>query len=812
MSRWTFRAVKKPYDDSISYAIIDAIRTLPANLYPALGPATTASLPWKHIERLSEMVMANKKLSNEQRLEYLEDAQKDMSTRPFLGARGCYQHLTFDDLGVGPQWTEERELSLHADSIDQLFELPEKEHLCNFSELTQEFNNVIATRVPKEGEAQPHRYNWSQSDKFVVARILGKSKVTYYGKPNKSERWAFSFSLRVVDLSGVEVNFMFWGSTVPVFYSSLEVSQIVKLSGLKLKSLYPHGPDNLSSLLTGRSYTPPFEITYNPTSANRKLIAILDGTVAQWFDSKIAKLPTSLSIAMLRDRMITADVEQSTVVKALLDGLQSKVSDAPLTSVHGLVSWVGPIEVRPHFGIRVYSRWICLIDPKEGDEQHSRGAFIQVRLGPSTEIPRALSATHIRMELHHGRMVGISTPYSEFKSWDDAQVEFAETDKELPPLAAKYDDLAPSWPFNLPFEEPKDYARICGAKLITNFVKPLPSTRPDSEDEAMDVEATPEPYELMSTQDAASQPLSTGRPLRSTFARNAKSATGSTATAKSSLPRRTRKKLGGLEAESSLRWIDRLAPQMRVDRIVACDKPFASSYLYPNEYDASKICGVLTEEEVDAIVAMGHTHAERPVKKNRRRKGSVPNDKAELFWIAFSAHPLDYEEGNRPVAEAASMPLSSYQALEDSLSQSQSQSQPTKSSRKRTASDPAKVSESRSKRRAVIKSPPLYFCAVVPISPMHFTYGNAYAFDRILEDHAGLSNSIARRYSLQASLNKKYSMLVGVSIYKHSAEDVRFTMNDVWREPRIPTPDKNLRQGLEIFVDQSSSNMTQEVL
>lgn len=819
VTRRTFHSIPKPYDKApISYAIIDDLRTLPVDHYPTLPPAVTSKHPWRYIEGLAERLTEDAKINETQRNKFLEDALEDMSSRPIVGARGCYQHLTFDDIGVGPQWSAERDIEMHADSIDQLFELPDKEKLCNLSELSTAFTLVTADKAaPSDpsfnGDAA--RPSLSQSHKFIVARILGKSRLTYYGKSDNSERWAFKFSLRIVDLSGIEVDIFFWGATVPALYHSLKVSQIVKLSGLKLKTLFPGGPQSYSSLLTGRAYKPPFEITYNPTSKERKFIAVLTGAVAEWFDAKIATLPLSCSIATLRDRMISEESDVTTIVKELLDGIQSKTAAAPLTSVHGLVSWVGPVEVRPHFGIRVYSRWIYLIDPIESTEHESRGAFIQVRLGPSIEIPHALSATHIRMELHHGHIVGIATPFSEFKAWDDANVDLAETNKELPELAAKYHDLCSSWPFTLPFEEPSDYARVSGAKLITNFLKPLPSTRPDSEDEAMDVEETPEPHELL-TQDPANQlPTAGGRSMRNSFSRSAataKSANGDAA--KGAKLRKKDARLGqgekaiGGAAESSLRWIEKLGPQMRVDRIVACDKPFASAFLFAGDYDASKICGVKTEEEVDAIVALGNDQAERaPPKKPRRKKGAVEQapERAELFWIAFSAHPVELPADDRPVADAASMAVVN---SHDDEELSQSQSTAKKTSRKRAASDPSKASSSRAKRRAVIKSPPLYFCAVMPISPMHFSYGNAYSFERIQEDRPGLLDAIGRRLQLAPSLNKKYSLLVGVTIYKHSAEDARITVNDVWREPRKPTPATDLRKGLASFVDNTSSGLT----
>lgn len=822
ITHWSFKSIRKSYDKAaIPYAVIEAIRAMPKD-YKPLEQSIADDLPWLYILKLQVKLHDDRKMKPEAKEEALTEAIEDQSVHPFVGGRGSYQHILFDEIGIGKAWEEKRDIRMHADNIEQLFENPAQEQLTRLSDLVTDFATETSLRKAKlEAERAAsgnildisvQRFSITASHRFLVARILGKSRVMYHGSRDKVEKWPCRFTLRIVDLSGVEVNVTFWGSPVPALYNAVQVGQIIKLAGLKLRDIYKGDSPVLSSLLTGRAFTPPFEINFNPTRKDRKELVILSGELAHWFDTKIATLPLPFSIYTLRERMFSADHDAKSVVKSLQDSYHAKTADAPLDSIVGLVSWIGALELRNVRGVRIYSRWVYVVDLVESEEFHSRGAFLQLRMGPSIEVPRALSASHVRFELHLGQMVGISTIFSDIHAWEDSSVDFDENaQKELPELAAKYQDLCSGWPFTLRFEQPKDYAKLFGAKLIPNFLKIMPPTRPDSEDEAMLVEETPVPSEMMLTQ----EPVDSRSGRKSDRNGTATTSSSREPSTTNSTKESNKKKKSTAEAqddssdtpkmaaESSMKWIEKLTPTMRVDRIVACDKFFASTFLFAGDYDASKICGVLTQKEVDAVVESGHHLAE----KRRRGHKSEPPRTAELFWAAFSAFPLSETPSPLPVEDPPSMSPTESQAPHDAdeeLTPSQLRRQ---TRRKRQASDPSTISESRSKLRAGVQRPTLFFCAVVPVSPVHLCQGNAYTFNRLQEDHKNLTETIARLFRLSSSLAKKYSYLIGFSIYKPSAEEaVRFTIGNIWREPRNPGPeDTDIRQGLEQFTEYPGS-------
>ena len=780
---------------------------LPGDVYPPHDPALMASHPWKYLTGLEERLKADNKLTVDQKTQFINDAREDLELRPFVGFRGCYQHLIFDEIGIGIQWETPRDLNMQVDALANIFEDPSVEELGRLSDLAFEFKSIVdAKRSALEAENKlltantgsapiqvEKRFSLNQSRKFIVVRILGKSRVMYYGKKDVKERWPYHFTLRIVDISGLEVNMDFWGSVVPALYHSLYVGQIVKLAGLKLREVYSKTSPIFTSLLDGKPITPTFEITYNPPTKGRNGVSVLVGSVAEWFNSKIASLSTPLRVSGIRDNMFNADQPEHSVVTALIDGLNSKTNELPVTSIFGLVSWIGPIEMRVNFGQNIYSRWVCLTDPKEADEPSSRSLFLQLRMGPSTEVPTALCATNVRCELHHGQMVAIATQFTQIQTWEEAQIQFAEDDLKMPKNAEKYTGRCSDWNWTPVINEQEDYESIFGARLVDEFLHPLPPTRPDSEDEAMAPEEMPNPIELMTQ-----EPSDTARPKRAQARKD--SATESMASISSQQKESSKygkKKKSTpsvarpMEFESALSWVDKLPTLMRVDRIIACDKPFATTFLYSGKYDESKICGVKTEEEVDAIVAIGSPFAEQTVKLSAAERKSAGESKkatrkvqAELFWIAFSSHPFDNPTVD-PVddtASQASIALEESQQLAEEASSSQHG--PRRSNRKRKGSDPAKANSSTSKRRAVIKTPKMYFCAVFPLSPFHLNHGNAYTFDRIAEDIEGIPETISRRFRLAGSLNKKYSMRVGVAIYKHSPDDTRFTIGNIWRHER----------------------------
>jgi hypothetical protein len=486
LSNWTHHPVKKPYDnDAFSYLVFEDLEVV-VDAQPEDNVSRLASLQWKEYFRLLAKLKKDHHLTDVDRKAVLEELLKDLDSRPFVGNRGCYLHLWSDDCPIGEQWLP-KDITLEAPKLANIF-ADSTEELTRLSDLTALFaahrENIRAgweAQALLNGTETPNgRVSMSVGNRFIVVRVLAKTRLTFYGSQSTDERWPFKFSLRVIDVSGIELNVDFWSAMCPALYYALKPGQIVKLSALRLREIYLGLPPTICSLVNGATLEPTFEITVNARGSKKPSCSVLTGAVADWFDSKLARVRPPLTADDVAERFdLTDSASSEKTIEALADALTRHSLTVPLHTVAGCVNWLGPIESRRVHGFAILTRWIFLLPFRDLHK------CMLVQLAANSDIQTLdflrkndkVVLTHLRVEVHHSTLVGISSIYSSIQVLGDwAQAP----DLVLPPphkwqggyLEAREHPPA-DWPLTLRCPETKEYDKLYGPVLYAEPPKTI---------------------------------------------------------------------------------------------------------------------------------------------------------------------------------------------------------------------------------------------------------------------------------------------------------------------------------------------------
>jgi hypothetical protein len=344
---WEVLPLKKSYDPQVvPFPLISKLSVVHRYADP-LPSSSDATLNWRyyvdlelrlenHVPRLQESVIK----------ERLVEASKDLKNRPFVAKRGCYLNFYSDINPIGDQWCV-KSLDKEVNSVEELVQLERElsgSEMVVLSDCESKFKEYASLHrqqwAPRsiEGEAPP-RASMKMKNSFLVARIIGKTRLGYYGKDGQDNKYPFHFSLRIIDISKHEVEITFWGATAPLFYTSLNCGSIVKIGGLRLRERFHGLPAQMRSLISGELISPSFEITYDPpytkpshtssTNQARNINTngtnapnpstsgaqqdkpappnspvscfVLKGAASDWFDDVIPRLPLPISLSKVRE-------------------------------------------------------------------------------------------------------------------------------------------------------------------------------------------------------------------------------------------------------------------------------------------------------------------------------------------------------------------------------------------------------------------------------------------------------------------------------------------------------------------------------
>lgn len=481
LTQWTHIPIKKSYDNAAtSYLLFSELQVLFSTSNDAQQPQLR-NLPWLYYTQLSEKLSGQANLSEEARKTHLEKALKDLEQRPFIGNRGSYLHLLCDDCPIGPQWEHEK-TSMTLETWDDLTHDP-SEKFTTLSDLKDEYEaNVkqkVAQRKALEAKnatslAEDHepRYTLNFRKRFVVVRILGKSRLFYFGKNDKDDRYAYRFSLRIMDISGVEATIDFWSQMCPAVYASLKEGDIVKLPGLRFRQNYAAVPVPMTSLLTGDAFSPSFEVSYTPSKeigSAHKCVTVV-GATADWFSSNISFAMAPMFVDDLVSTYSLKHASSMLVAQSLADALSSLSMTSALKSVVGFVGSVLPLERVKFFDSHLLTRWICILSTG------SDPTVMMVQLAANSEAQnlqnlkfgQRILLTHLRIEVHHKLLIGISSIYTHIhtlENWEQARASNGKRQHEIEVLTPGPFPNHFDWPYTLLCNSPQEYARLYGAKL-----------------------------------------------------------------------------------------------------------------------------------------------------------------------------------------------------------------------------------------------------------------------------------------------------------------------------------------------------------
>ncbi|XP_007178391.2 RPA-related protein RADX [Balaenoptera acutorostrata] len=137
-------------------------------------------------------------------------AHREIPERPLRGGKSHYLALWNNEDPYGDIWLSNKE--------------PEEYN----------FNN---TRIISLSHLET---TWSSRRNFpaLLVRILHKSKLRYYGKPNKKMTEPYKTFLEVADSSGT-VSAIMWNALCPEWYKSLHIGLVLLLQDYSIKKSYP---------------------------------------------------------------------------------------------------------------------------------------------------------------------------------------------------------------------------------------------------------------------------------------------------------------------------------------------------------------------------------------------------------------------------------------------------------------------------------------------------------------------------------------------------------------------------------------------
>ncbi|XP_066880121.1 RPA-related protein RADX isoform X2 [Kogia breviceps] len=137
-------------------------------------------------------------------------AHREIPERPLRGGKSHYLALWNNEDPYGDIWLSNKQPEEH------------------------DFNN---TRIVSLSHLE---MTWSNRRSFpaLLVRILHKSKLRYYGKPNKKTTEPYQTFLEVADSSGT-VSVIMWNALCPEWYKSLHVGLVLLLQDYSIKKSHP---------------------------------------------------------------------------------------------------------------------------------------------------------------------------------------------------------------------------------------------------------------------------------------------------------------------------------------------------------------------------------------------------------------------------------------------------------------------------------------------------------------------------------------------------------------------------------------------
>lgn len=493
MQQWRQIPIKKWYDKAtLNCLLFETLQVLVSAPYlhpppplhqlplsPNLDEHTQLqNLPWFYYDYVAENLQNQPGLTDEQRAKQLKTVMKDFEQRPLVGSRGSYLHMWCEDCPVGPQWAPKEQVSMKADVFEDFFS-DSSEQLTTIHDLKVEFDAHVQRKEeerlafgnPLDDDPKP-RYSLTIRKRFLVARILAKSRLFYFGKNDKDDSYPYRFSLRIIDVSNQETNVEFWSVTCPALYSSLEPGAILKLGGLRLRRVYHAIPVPMVSLVTGDDFSPTFEISYSPVKApgSPRSCAILVGTAADWFSSKISRASAPVFVDDLVASYSLNRSSSMLTAQALADALSSLSMTSALKSVVGFVAAILPLERVSFFDSHLLTRWICLVstDTEASPLMIQLAANSEVQNLENLKFGQRVLLTHLRMEVHHKQLIGISSIYTHIKvleNWAQAQPEDENKQHKINRLVRGPFLTELQMPYTIRCNSPMEYADLYGAKL-----------------------------------------------------------------------------------------------------------------------------------------------------------------------------------------------------------------------------------------------------------------------------------------------------------------------------------------------------------
>ncbi|NXS60124.1 RADX protein, partial [Brachypteracias leptosomus] len=173
----------------------------------------------------------------------------------------------------------------------------------------------------------------------LLVRVLHKSRLRYYGKPEKKRDMPYQAYFEVADGSGM-TSMVLWNSLCPEWYNSLKVGTVLLLEQYAIKASYP------------------FKTQPTPGDSQMKRFATIEISL------NVRDPPTKISIIpeeMVKPEWGLPEVKYRFITRSELDGLPNNHS----CDVIGLVTFVGRAErarKREHGEDFWLYRWAHAID------------------------------------------------------------------------------------------------------------------------------------------------------------------------------------------------------------------------------------------------------------------------------------------------------------------------------------------------------------------------------------------------------------------------------------------------------------------
>ncbi|XP_009995514.1 PREDICTED: uncharacterized protein CXorf57 homolog [Chaetura pelagica] len=181
-------------------------------------------------------------------------------------------------------------------------------------------NNFLMSTVSRLTSLCQLEMTWRSRVHFhpILVRVMHKSRLRYYGKPEKTLDMPYQAYFEVADGSGM-MSMVLWNSLCPEWYNSMKVGTVLLLEQYAIKTSYP------------------FKTHPTPGDSQMKRFATIEISL------NVRDPPTKISIIpeeMVKPEWGLPEVKYRFITRSELDGLPNNYS----CDVIGLVTFVGRAE------------------------------------------------------------------------------------------------------------------------------------------------------------------------------------------------------------------------------------------------------------------------------------------------------------------------------------------------------------------------------------------------------------------------------------------------------------------------------------